>query len=177
MTNRYLHHVTLTTAHSRRSYRHEVENDTLRVCAELIERAIEDPREHVVIPATDCTMTATAESRALIATVWGPVTEIRNSPPTRPPLVTFGVSDHSRAGSKLWRILHQAREPEVQTSPDNPPPTPWIGARLEIGIALMPEHAEWISDFEWCIGWAWLERDRTFVAGDRATRSRSKGEG
>src|SRR5690606_32854111 len=110
------------------------------------------------IPATNCSMTATAEGRSLIATVWGPLTEIRNSAPMCLPLVTFGVAEHSRGGAKLWRMLHQAREPEVQTSPDNCPPEPWVAARMEVGIALLPEHAEWIGDFERCVGWAWLER-------------------
>lgn len=154
----YLHHVTLNTAHSRKSYRHEVADDVVRACAELIERAIASPRERVAIPNTDCTMTATAEGRALVITVWGPLTEIRNSAPMCLPLVTFGVAEHSRGGAKLWRMLHQAREPEVQTSPDNCPPEPWVAARMEVGIALLPEHAEWIGDFERCVGWAWLER-------------------
>lgn len=154
----YLHHVTLNTAHSRKSYRHEVADDVVRACAELIERAIASPREYIEIPATNCSMTATAEGRSLIATVWGPVTVARNAPAMRPPLVTLGVAEHSRSGAKLWRMLHQAREASVQTSPDNPPPEPWVAARMEVGISLMPEHAEWIADFERCVGWAWLDR-------------------
>lgn len=156
MTSTYLYHVTLDTAHSRKSYRHEVSDDVVRTCAKLIERAIENPREHVEIPETTCSMTATADGPSLIVTVWGPVTEIRNSPPMRPPLVTFGVAE--RSGANLWRLLHQAREANVQMSPDNCPPEPWVAARMEVGISIMPEHAEWLADFERCIGWAWIER-------------------
>lgn len=161
--NRYLHHVTLTTGHSRRSYRDEVDDEAVAVCRRILDDALAAPRRHVEIPACyGCTLTATAEGGALIATVWGPPTEVRTLGLERPPLVTFGVAERSRHGVKLWRVLHQAQGANVQTSPEQRPPEPWVAARIEIGIALLGDQAEVImpiiGDLERCLAWAWIER-------------------
>lgn len=161
MTDRYLHHVTLTTGDSRRSYRSEVSREAVDLCSELLDDAIAQPKIHTVIPRVrpQCTMTATAEGRALIVTIWGPPTELRGSAPVRPPLVTMGVGVHSRSGAKLWSLLHSGREAELATDPDECPPEPWVGVRMEVGVALTPEATEWLGDLERCLGWAWVEAD------------------
>jgi hypothetical protein len=159
---RYLHHITLTTGYTRRSYRDEVEDDAVTTCRWLLDDALDQPQEHVRIPRVQpaCTITATQERRALIVTIWGPPAELRGSAPQRPPLATFGVATHSRSGAKLWRVLHET-ECRLTTSVDQCPPEPWIAARIEIGAVLMPEAMEWMGDFERCIAHAWLERDET----------------
>jgi hypothetical protein len=40
MSERYLRHVTLSTGHSRDSYRNEVPDDVVAVCRQLIDQAI-----------------------------------------------------------------------------------------------------------------------------------------
>lgn len=161
--SRYLHHVTLTTGHSRRSYRDEVDDDVVEICSSILDDALADPRRHVEIPACyGCTLTATAEGGALIVTVWGPPTEVRTLGLQRPPLATFGVAERSRHGARLWRVLHQAQGANVQTSPEQRPPEPWVAARIEIGIVMLGDQAEVImpiiGDLERCLAWAWIER-------------------
>lgn len=158
---RYLNHVTLTTGDTRRSYRHEVSDEAIGLCRDLLDDALDQPQIHTVIPRTNgCTMTATAHGRALIVTVWTPPVELRDSAPTRAPLVTFGVALDSKRGAKLWRLLHERYESQLATHIDECPAEPWVAARIEVGAAIMPEAMDWIGDFERCVAWAFL--------GDRA---------
>lgn len=160
----WLEHVTLNTAHSRRSYAGEVSDEALAVARDLLADALSEPRREVDIPALDgCRLSATADGPLLIATVWGPPTELRGSGPVRPPLVTYGVALRSKPGARLWRILHQAQGTTVETDPDAQPPAPWVAARIEVGIALlaeaMPDLMAGLGDFGRVLGWAWVTRN------------------
>jgi len=158
MNNRYLNHITLTTGDTRRSYRDEVSADAIDACQDLLDDALDQPEIHAVIPGIEpkCTLTAAVASGALIATVWSSPVELKGQSPQRAPLATIGVATRSTSGAKLWSVLHQMR-PELKTFGQAPPGAPWVAARLEIGIALMPEAAHWLGDFERCLGHAWLE--------------------
>lgn len=144
----YIHHVTLTTGHVRRSVREEVAPETWRPVSDLLAAAL---RADTPIPGVSpaCTFRASASTRCLVATV-----SVRNSRP----LVIIGVAAHSRCGASLWRRLHQGGG--LATRAEDVPPEPWCAARLEAGIALHPEHAHWLGDFERCLAWVWIERDR-----------------
>ena len=46
----YLYHLTLATGHARKSYRSEISDDALRVCAELIRQIRERPLAPIPMP-------------------------------------------------------------------------------------------------------------------------------
>lgn len=150
----YIEHITLDTGHTRRSLRAEVADEAISACRELIERI--RAGQEAAIPGTTAMLTGTAEGRCMIATVWHSA--------DRSPLVTIGVAQHSRCGARLWRLLHaEAARPAgmrpLATAGRPCPAEPWVAARLEIGLALHATEAEWLGDFERCLGWAWLQRD------------------
>jgi hypothetical protein len=148
-------HVTLNTGHERTSYRHEVSAEVIRVCGDLLDAALEQRGRRVPVPvppdSPKCSLSATAEGRCAIFTVWGPNGES---------LVTFGVAPPSPCAKRLWQLLHQSGSfLEMKTSPARVPVDSWCAARVEVGFALYPPQAgSWIGDFERCIAWAWLSR-------------------
>lgn len=78
-----------------------------------------------------------------------------------PALVTFAVAMRPRPAAALWRELHAHQEPMMPraTTPDAPPPHPWLAVMLHLP-ALMPPHPalDWLGDAERCIAWAWIDR-------------------
>lgn len=153
--SRYLQHVTLDTGHVRRSPRSEVEAETIPAVSRLLSLALAG--DEAWIPAVEprCRLTAAASGRCLVATVWGP-----DAGEQRVPLATLGVAGRSTCGSRLWRRLHDGRPaemPALKTDAARVPPEPWCAVRLEPGLALHPEAAEWLGDLERCLAWAWLE--------------------
>lgn len=160
-----IEHVTLNTGHSRRSYADEVSEEALTVARELLADALSASRREVEIPAlAGCRLSATADGPLLIATVWGPPTELRGSGPVRPPLVTYGVALRAKPGARLWRMLHQAQGAALETDPDVQPPAPWVAARIEVGVALlmeaMPDLMMDLADFGRVLAWAWATREQ-----------------
>jgi hypothetical protein len=147
---RYILHITLDTGHTRRSPRAEVDDVAIAAVQDGLDRALAGGRP--LIPGGDCTMTATAAGKCLIATAWSGGAA---------PLVTVGVAAHSRCGARLWRALHEERGaamPRLATAGNPCPQEPWCAARLEIGLASEPRAAYWLADWERVLAWAWLSR-------------------
>ena len=158
--SKYLHHITLTTGHRRRSYLSEVNEQAITVAGDLLRRSL-DSSLRVAMPETvqpRCSISATPHGACLMITVWGPDGE---------PLVTFGVAPRSRCGASLWRALHDMPDgmTTLKTSPDDPPGDPWCGVVIHPMLALYGHTAaQWLGDFERCAAWAWLgERGRSNV--------------
>lgn len=146
---RYLHHVTLTTGHVRRSSGDEVGDAVIASLHDFIAAMITGGRP--AIPNfPGYTMTGTGEGKCLLGTVW------RGDAP----VVTIGIAGRSTCGAKLWQILHQtlAAMPPLATAGQPCPPEPWCAARLEVGGILDHEAMTWVGDFERCLAWAWLGR-------------------
>ena len=157
-----MHHVTLTTGHSRRSWREEVAPDALRAAAELLGTALHARSgAGAEIPGLTpaCRLTATAEGRCLICTIWGPADD-----DGRPvPVVTLGVATHARCGARLWPMLHDHSARPLPTRRDARAPEPWCAVRLDPGALLyQPPHdlLPAIADLERCLAWAWIEGRR-----------------
>lgn len=146
----YLHHVTLTTGHVRRSPRAEVSDEAVAFCADLIARAVAG-HATVPLPTAGYSLGAAASSRCLTATVWA------DGPPSEC-IATIGVAAHSRCGAGLWRALHRYGTTPIVTDPEQCPPEPWCAAALEGAIIQHPDATEWLGDFERCLAWAWLAR-------------------
>lgn len=150
---KYLHHVTLTTGHTRRSFRDEVSDEAVAVCRNLIEQILAgEVPEPVKIPGVGgYHLNGRATSRCLVATVWAGAPSVV--------IATIGVAGHSRCGATLWRELHKWGESPVVTDPAQCPPEPWVAAALDAGISEHMEAAHWLGDLENCLAWAFLERE------------------
>lgn len=162
----YLYHITLTTGHTRRSYRSEVGPGIAETLRPLIERALTGAR--VPLPAGEpvCTITGGVEGRCISLSVSGPPLSGLAFPGADEdlpvPIAEVGISPRSTCAGRVWRALHDLAYRfgiDVATDRDNPPPAPWVGALLMPGIAVYPETADWLGDLERCLGWAWVDRD------------------
>lgn len=149
---KFLHHVTLTTGHTRRSYRDEVSDQAVAACLALIDKITSgEVSESVKIPGVgEYYLSGRASSKCLVATVWSGAPSIV--------IATIGVAAHSRCGAALWREMHAWGETPVVTDPAQCPPEPWVAAAIDAGITQHMEAAHWLGDFERCLAWAWLER-------------------
>jgi len=150
---RDLLHVTLKTGHERISPRSEVGAGVIETLAPLLARAIDG--EHVGLrQVPGYTWTAADAGRCCTFTLWAQHTEGGRPEPV--PVLTVGIADHSRCGATLWRLLHERSDPRYATDPSRQPPTPWCADRIEIGMALYPETAEWSGDWSRCVAHTWL---------------------
>lgn len=151
MRVQYLHHVTLTTGDTRRSYRHEVSEQAVTVCRALLETiSAGEMSEPVKIPGVgDYYLSGRVSGKCMVATVTSGAPSLV--------IATIGVAAHSRCGATLWRELHKWGEMPVVTDPAACPPEPWIAAALDAGITEHMEAAHWLGDFERCLGWAFIE--------------------
>ena len=151
----YLHHVTLTTGHVRRSTRDEIAEDVRPQIAALLAAALDG--QEPVIPGAEppgCTLRVIDDGttrRCCTVEVLAPYPEQTEV------IVTVGIAGHSRCGAALWRHLHDGHD-DLVTAGEPCPPEPWCAVRLEVGLALYPEAAEWLGDLERCLAWAWLDR-------------------
>lgn len=144
---RFVYHVTLTTGHTRKSYRDEVDDEAVEVCRALIAHAIDGARP--VIPGTDrCRLAAeTSRKRGLLCSV--------REPQHDKPIITFAIAPNSLSAAVLWRVLVEtARTPVV---PMECPPAPYCAVRLEQGAVAHAYVLPVLADFERCIAWAWME--------------------
>lgn len=148
--SKYLHHLTMTTGHTRRSYRDEVDDHAIKWGRHAI--ATTRLAGPLVLPelGPDYLLHCTREtSKTLLCSLWrGDAV-----------CVTFGVAAHSRHGAKLWRALMDTATTPIAVTAC--PPEPWVAARLELGAAAVAdddsESLGMIADLERCVGWAFLE--------------------
>lgn len=142
---RSIHHLTLSTGHSRRSQRDEVPADVVALLRPLLDRALAG--ESVLLPGPPGValyLTAESGGRWLLAGVHGEGML----------LATVAVATTALSGARLWRhILGEGDD-------DARPPAPWCAVRLELGLALhsqMGEVAGLLGDCERCLAWTWVE--------------------
>lgn len=156
MSGRHIHHLTLTTGHTRRSWRHEIDPGVLRDLGRLLRRGIDTGRiDLTMIEPAGHWVRVTPHGKCVLLTVMHG---------DDMPLVTFGVAAHSRCGARMWRLLTQdavVAEGAPRLSPDRAPQEPWCAARIEPGLMYRPDAAQWLGDFERCIAWAWLDHLET----------------
>jgi hypothetical protein len=145
MAESWLHHITTTTGHSRRSPRSEVADDVLQVVRELLRRALAGERPALPGPP-GYQLEASAEGDLLLATVFRG---------RAVPLATIGVARSDRDALRLWGYLRERGD----VAPDRPPPAPWCAAVLQPALAVHRDAAAWLGDFERCLAWGWVEGD------------------
>lgn len=152
MHDLYIQHLTLSTGHTRRSYRSEVRDDVVTYCRDLIDQAIAGEEEglRVPIPSLGCDLGVVSTSRSLLVSVQR----------EEVPLVTFGLATHSRSGASLWRVLTEVgASTPIHETVKLCPPEPWCAVRLEPGATLADHDVLMaLGDFERCMAWAFIER-------------------
>jgi len=152
--SRYIRHVTLTTGHVRDSCRHEISDEALAACRDLLRQILAAEGALAKIPGVgDYHLSGTAAAACLVCTVWSGAPSVC--------IATIWVAAHSRCGARLWRELHRWGETPVVTDPTCCPPEPWIAVALDTGIVQHPEAAHWLGDFERCLAWAWVEMEKS----------------
>lgn len=145
--DRFIHHITLTTGHTRRSYRDEVDNDAIQWLREGWNIMSHPGKSLGLSPAMPgYWISAEQRGKALTAVI----------SQAGEPVVTFAIAAHSRAGAPLWRhLIESATTPIVAV---DCPPEPWCAARLEVGaIRASPDALLAIGDLERCVAWMFLE--------------------
>ena len=157
MTARYLHHVTLDTGQSRRSYRTEVSDAAVAYGRSLLTAARASGRASLVEPLAHYGLSVTIDGPSLLATVDGPAgPHVPGRPHAGPtmPLVTMAVPQRSRAAPGLWTLITGLGG---YGTPPERPAAPWLAVQLHPGLNGYPEAVEWLGDFERVIAWAWIE--------------------
>jgi hypothetical protein len=140
----HLHHLTLTTGHSRRCERDEIDADALAATGDLLAAALAQGRAALPVQPAGIELEAHSQGRCLVCTVWH----------DEVPLVTFGVASHSRCGAGLWRMLAGMSGEQSATAQ---PQVPWCAVALHEGLTLVADATAWLGDLERCIAWAWLD--------------------
>ncbi len=156
----YLHHITLTTGHSRRSYRDECADAAVAAVRGLITRARADGRASLIGPAAHCDLTVTVDGAALVATISAPRgPHVRGQPHSGEtvPLVTLAVPRKSRVAPALWTLI--CTQAGYETPPARPS-APWCAVWLHDTIGADPEATHWLGDLERLIAWAWIEGEQ-----------------
>ena len=148
----YIHHLTITTGHTRKSYRNEVASDIIDTLQATLSAAIAGQLPPLPGDLSGYHLSAGAVGRCLMATVWAPPKAV----PSRPtPLVTIGVAARSRCAADLWGRLVESHPAPLQPAM---PDAPWCAVQLQPGIMSDIGAMGWLGDFERCLAWAWLER-------------------
>ena len=148
----YLQHITLHTAHSRRSWRAEISPAAIAACQASLALCLSAPGVRAKLAADmpahmlAYDLTAEARGRCLEAVVWrGAVARC-----------TIGVAGHSRCAPRLWARLNPPDRLDLRVGPAWPQ-SPWCAGRLEPGISSDLDAAHWLGDYERCLAWAWLD--------------------
>lgn len=131
----HLHHLTLTTGHSRRSSSSEVWQETREQLLPLIREALDGGRPEIM---DGYALTGTARGRqASTWTVHG----------AEGPLVTMLVCRRGKC----------VRDWEAIGGIGPQPQHPYCAVRLEPALAVHADAAHWLGDFERSVAWTWLE--------------------
>jgi hypothetical protein len=146
----YIHHITLSTGHTRRSPRAEVEDGAVNALKPWLTAALEYVDPYPLpgpLGARDgFVMSASIKDGALICHVGH-----RDDGP----LVTFGVAARSRQSGELWAWLcAQFGSAKALTAPS----APWCAVALHPAYREQRGVSAWMGDFERCVAWTWLER-------------------
>jgi len=146
----YIQHITLTTGHTTRQRREDVDDVAIAAVSDLIDGALQGGT--MPVPGRPGYLFSAANAgRGLVATIW------RGPFEGRVPVLTMGTAIRSRGAAPLWRMLHEDSSLPVATDPDNPPPAPWQADRLEVGALEWPDAMIWTGDFSRSLAFAWME--------------------
>lgn len=146
--SRYLHHITLTTGDSRRSWRHEVDPEIMPQLHAMVEAA--RAPDGVAIPAVEppCRLYLEDTARCAMFSI-----QLGGEP-----VVTFAVAAHQRCGAQHWLTLIETARVPCRSTAEDRPETPWLAARLEPGMGLLSRDSIlMLGDLERIIAWAWLD--------------------
>lgn len=156
-TATYIHHVTLTTGHTRRSYRSECDPRFLAELAPIVAECERDGTADMPSPTGLMRLTRINDSDrpSRHVAIWA------ISEPQGPALVTLALAMDDRAGAGVWRALHagHAEPVPLATRADQRPGAPWLAVILHVPamVPVMHPALGWLGDAERCIAWAWID--------------------
>jgi hypothetical protein len=136
-------HINLQTAQTRKSYRQDVAEATIAALLPLVQA----DGEYQIPKIAARHLIVTRHGGLLLATI-----------AAETPICSIGVANQTVGAQKLWEMLHE--NVTTATSLDRPPQAPWCALRLEIGFADHSEDRDWLTDFETCLAWTWIEARR-----------------
>lgn len=147
----YLNHLTLSTGHTARTSRADVDGDTIQALRPWLKACLAYvdpyPLPGPLGSRDGFVMSASVDRGGLICHVGHDVDG---------PLVTFGVAARSRQSGELWAWLcAQYGSAAALTAPA----TPWCAVALHPAFLAQAGVSAWIGDFERCVAWTWLERN------------------
>ncbi len=138
----HIWHVNLQTNKSYRSHRTDVTDAAVETLRPLV--AADGEFDIPNIPGRK--LWVTRSGKLLLATV-----QAEN------PICTIAVAAQTVGADKLWQMLHE--NIKLATRADYlPSDNPWSAVRTEVGLADHPDDIEWLTDFERCLAWTWIER-------------------
>lgn len=133
-------HVTLQTGQWSRSYRQDVSDTTIATLRPLVGA----DGDHEIPGVSARKLRVTRSGRLLLATILAQTS-----------ICTLAIADRSVGAGKLWEMIHEGTR--TATDPARPPAAPWCAARLEPGLVSCPQDVAWLTDFQRCLAWTFLE--------------------
>lgn len=143
----YIHHITISTGHSRKSPRTEVGADVIAWLGPWLDRLLKNGG---TLPLPEPSLSAYSaaahiEQGGLVMTVFAGADA----------LVTFAVAGRSRQSDPLWAHMtaQHGAAPGLAA-----PSTPWLAVAIRPGLTVNSAAAEWLGDFERCVAWTFLSK-------------------
>lgn len=152
-----LHHLTLNTGHVHTSPRSAASAESIAYCEGLIDRMI--ALGGVDGGGGDIEGFGGYRAHGFVPVPGFLVVIVEAQDGVR--LVQFAAPASQSVAGRAWPewMAHLASEARCGfVPPRSPPPYPWTAVMLEAGLALHPDAALWLGDFERCVAWAWIER-------------------
>lgn len=163
----YINHYTLNSGHNHKSERSNVDDATLAIVSEWIDKNIN--ADWVPLPANQLAHYSAkiiSAEGSLMMTVMGPLGPHVPGMPANAklPLVTFGVAHRSRHSDSIWQALIGAKQGVEFALNIKQPATPWLGVIVYQTVIMHKESLDWLADFERCCAWAWITRNPNIEA-------------
>lgn len=138
----YLNHLTVTTGHSRRSYRHEVPDRALDMLAPVVRAAMDGARAPIPGPEPLTLRIPRHNANAMMA-----VFDLGGRS-----VAAMGVARTSKASATLWPLMGAPAGVAC-------PAAPWIAVTLTPNLLDAPPRvARVLGDLERIVAWTWMER-------------------
>lgn len=137
-----MQHLTITTGHTRLSFRDEVDDLTVAYLAPTL-----TPGEHTMVSPS------------------GPVTVHVQQPTDDWAIVAIGPPDGGQAFARMAVVASETAAAELwpvigHGQANRPTEVPWCAVELGAGLLEQPDAASWLGDWERCWAWAWLDENR-----------------
>lgn len=147
----FLNKININTGGRDRIGREHVSDQTLSIVAPWLQSAPHGQRYPLPAPFSNYESVIYADGGGLVVTVYA----------GDDPIITMGVAQRSRHGKELWSVLLANFD---HAAGIERPSEPWLAVSVHPALIVHPESAQWLADFEQCVAWAWITRNRDLEA-------------